>query len=129
MDGIKKSSDNLLHIINDILDLSKIESGKMEIEHIDFSIRTSLNHVKKILNHRADEKGLELFCSIKSDVMDVVMGDPVRLNQVLINLTGNAIKFTIKGKVTLSVKVVNEVLDNTKLVFTISDTGIGIPKA
>ncbi|RLD24734.1 MAG: hypothetical protein DRI54_05820, partial [Bacteroidetes bacterium] len=123
LDGIKKSSDNLLHIINDILDLSKIESGKMEIEHIDFSIRTSLNHVKKILNHRADEKGLELFCSIKSDVMDVVMGDPVRLNQVLINLTGNAIKFTEKGSVTIEV-------DNSEngIKFSIIDTGIGIPE-
>lgn len=123
LDGIKISSDNLLHIINDILDLSKIESGKMELENIDFSIRKSLNHVKKILNHRADEKGLELSYRIESDVMDVVMGDPVRLNQVLINLTGNAIKFTEKGSVSIEV---NNAENGIK--FSIIDTGIGIPE-
>ncbi len=123
LDGIQKSSDNLLHIINDILDLSKIESGKMELELIDFSIKNAIEHVKKILNHRAVEKGLELFSSIKSDVKDVVIGDPIRLNQILINLTGNAVKFTEKGSVAIEVK--NE---KNGIKFSIIDTGIGIPE-
>jgi signal transduction histidine kinase len=101
--GIKNSSDNLLYIINDILDLSKIEAGKIELEQIDFSIRDVMDQVKQTLNHKAEEKGLELVLKIDKDVPDVVIGDPVRLNQVLINLAGNAIKFTEKGSVLLVV--------------------------
>ncbi len=123
MEGIKKSSDNLLHIINDILDLSKIEAGKMELEHIDFSMHDLVEQVKQTLRHRADEKGLELIAIIKSDVPDVVMGDPARLNQVLINLAGNAIKFTEKGSV--SIEVYKE---NQEIRFAVVDTGIGIPE-
>ncbi|MFZ4704633.1 MAG: ATP-binding protein [Bacteroidales bacterium] len=123
LEGIKKSSDNLLHIINDILDLSKIEAGKMELEQIDFSITGLIDQVKQTLNHRADEKGLELITMIKSDVSDVVIGDPVRLNQVLINLTGNAIKFTEKGSVSIEVTKEKEGIR-----FAIVDTGIGIPE-
>lgn len=120
---VKKSSDNLLHIINDILDLSKIEAGKMELEQIDMSISDTVDQVKQILQHKADEKGLELFVKIDSKVQDIVLGDPVRLNQVLINLAGNAIKFTEKGSVAIEVKKA----DN-KVRFSIIDTGIGIPK-
>jgi signal transduction histidine kinase/AmiR/NasT family two-component response regulator/streptogramin lyase len=123
MEGIKKSSDNLLHIINDILDLSKIEAGKMELEQIDFSITGLIDQVKQTLNHRADEKGLELITMIKSDVSDIVIGDPVRLNQVLINLAGNAIKFTEKGSVSIEVTKEEEGVR-----FAIVDTGIGIPE-
>ena len=122
MQGIKKSSDNLLHIINDILDLSKIEAGKMELEEIDFSLSDTIDQVKQTLKHRATDKGLELVISIKSDVPDVVIGDPVRLNQVLINLTGNAIKFTEKGSVAIEV---TKVAEGVKV--AIVDTGIGIP--
>ena len=120
---IKKSSDNLLHIINDILDLSKIEAGKMELEHIDFSINDLVDQVKQTLQHRAEEKGLAFITHVKSDVSDVVMGDPARLNQVLINLAGNAIKFTEKGSVTIEVTK-----ENQGIRFAIVDTGIGIPK-
>ena len=123
MEGIKKSSDNLLHIINDILDLSKIEAGKMELEHIDFSISDLVDQVIQILRHRADEKGLELIIQINSDVPEVVMGDPIRLSQILINLAGNALKFTEKGSVALEVSK-----DNEKIRFDIIDTGIGIPE-
>ena len=123
LEGIKKSSDNLLHIINDILDLSKIEAGKMELEHIDFSIHDLVDQVKQIIRHRADEKGLELITLIKSDVPDVVMGDPVRLNQILINLAGNALKFTEKGSVSIEVSQ-----ENQGIRFAIVDTGIGIPE-
>ena len=122
MQGIKKSSDNLLHIINDILDLSKIEAGKMELEEIDFSLSDTIDQVKQTLKHRATDKGLELVTSIKSDLPDVVIGDPVRLNQVLINLTGNAIKFTEKGSVAIEV---SKVAEGVKV--AIVDTGIGIP--
>ena len=123
LERIKKSSDNLLRIINDILDLSKIEAGKMELEQIDFSLNDLVEHVKLTLKHRADEKGLELLTILDSDLPDVVIGDPTRLNQVLINLTGNAIKFTEKGSVTI------EVTKQTPSVkFAIIDTGIGIPR-
>jgi signal transduction histidine kinase/CheY-like chemotaxis protein/HPt (histidine-containing phosphotransfer) domain-containing protein len=123
MEGIKKSSDNLLHIINDILDLSKIEAGKMELEHIDFSIPDLVDQVKQILRHRADEKGLELIIQINSDVPGVVMGDPIRLSQVLINLGGNALKFTEKGSVSIEVSKEKKVIR-----FAVIDTGIGIPE-
>ena len=123
LEGIRKSSDNLLHIINDILDLSKIEAGKMELEKIDFSITDLVDQVKQTLHHRADEKGLELITITNSDVSDIVIGDPVRLNQVLMNLAGNAIKFTETGSV--SIEVTKE---NQGIRFAIADTGIGIPK-
>ncbi|MFT5858373.1 MAG: signal transduction histidine kinase/DNA-binding NarL/FixJ family response regulator [Flavobacteriaceae bacterium] len=121
--GIKKSGENLLHIINDILDLSKIEAGKMELEEIDFSLPDLLNQVKQTLSHRADEKELDLILKMKPGVDEVVLGDPVRLNQVLINLAGNAIKFTEKGSVAI---VVERIGETTK--FSIEDTGIGIPE-
>ena len=123
LERIKKSSDNLLHIINDILDLSKIEAGKMELELIDFSLTDLVEQVKLTLKHRADEKGLELITNINPDLPDVVIGDPTRLNQVLINLAGNAIKFTEKGSVTIEVT-----RENTGIKFAIIDTGIGIPQ-
>ncbi len=122
MEGIKKSSDNLLHIINDILDLSKIEAGKMELEHIDFSLNELLEQVKQTLRQRSDEKGIELITMINSGGIDIVMGDPARLNQVLINLAGNAIKFTEKGSVSIEVSK-----EYKGIRFAIVDTGIGIP--
>ena len=123
LEGIKKSSDNLLHIINDILDLSKIEAGKMELEQIDFSIAGLVDQVKQVIRHRADEKGLELITIIASDIDDVVIGDPIRLSQVLINLAGNAIKFTERGSV--SIEVIKE---TGGIRFSVNDTGIGIPE-
>jgi len=103
LEGVRKSSETLLRIINDILDLSKIEAGKMEMENIDFSLSEVLDQVKQTLQHKAEEKGLQLIVDIDSRVPDVLTGDPVRLNQVLMNLSGNAIKFTEKGSVTISV--------------------------
>jgi signal transduction histidine kinase/CheY-like chemotaxis protein/HPt (histidine-containing phosphotransfer) domain-containing protein len=125
LEGIKRSGDTLLHIINDILDLSKIEAGKMELEKIDFSLRDTLNQVKQTLNHRAEEKGLELLVNIDPGIDDVVMGDPVRLNQVLVNLAGNAIKFTEKGSVRITIVRGGS---QTALYISVSDTGIGIPQ-
>jgi len=118
---VKKSSDNLLHIINDILDLSKIEAGKMELEAIDFSLADAVDQVKNTLIHKAEEKGLELLVNIDSKINDIVLGDPVRLNQVLINLAGNAIKFTEKGSVAIELRLKNDLIR-----FSIIDTGIGI---
>ncbi len=103
LSGINQSAENLIHIINDILDVSKIEAGKIEIEQIDFSLKEVVEQVKRTLQHKADEKGIQLITSIDNAVPDVLIGDPVRLNQVLMNLCGNALKFTERGSVHLSV--------------------------
>ncbi len=123
LEGIKKSSDNLLHIINDILDLSKIEAGKMELEEIDFSLAGTLEQVKQVLSYRAEEKGLQLITYIDPAVPDVAIGDPVRLGQALLNLAGNGIKFTEQGSVSIEVKQLTEGVR-----FSVTDTGIGIPR-
>jgi signal transduction histidine kinase/DNA-binding response OmpR family regulator len=128
LQAISKSSDILLHIINDILDLSKIEAGKMELETIDFSLSETLKQVNDTLLHKADDKGLQLVCHIDKNITDVLVGDPYRLNQILINLGGNAIKFTEKGGVEIEVKKVKEEQGNISLQFRVSDTGIGIPE-
>jgi signal transduction histidine kinase/DNA-binding NarL/FixJ family response regulator/predicted negative regulator of RcsB-dependent stress response len=123
LDIIKKSSDNLLYIINDILDLSKIEAGKLDVEKIDFSIETVSKQVMQTLQHKAEEKGLELVLNLDPALPPVVLGDPVRLNQVLMNLAGNAIKFTEKGSVAIEIKQ-----SGSEIKFSIIDTGIGISK-
>ncbi|MFI5218478.1 MAG: ATP-binding protein [Bacteroidia bacterium] len=125
LEGIKNSSETLLYIINDILDLSKIEAGKIELEKIDFSIRDMAEQVKQTLHHKAEEKGLEFITDIDSKIPDVLVGDPTRLNQVLMNLAGNAIKFTEKGSVTIEIKKTS--YENV-IRFSIIDTGIGIPQ-
>ena len=129
LDGIKKSSDILLHIINDILDLSKIESGKMELEKTDFSLHQTVEQVLTTLRHKADEKGLHLLSDIDNRIPDVLIGDPVRLNQIILNLAGNAIKFTEKGSVEIRVALASGSPDSgLKIRFSVIDTGIGIPK-
>ncbi|MBI1191815.1 MAG: response regulator [Bacteroidetes bacterium] len=122
--GIKQSSDSLLVIIDDILDLSKIEAGKIELESVPFSLHELVNNVHVIMKFRAEEKGLELLKNLPED--DVwIKGDSTRLRQVLINLLGNAIKFTDKGVVTTTVQVTrNE--GRLHVHFTVSDTGVGI---
>ena len=124
---VKSSAHSLLGLINDILDFSKIEAGKLELETIDFSLRECLGGLLKPLGIRADQKGLELVADIASDVPDHLVGDPMRLRQILINLTDNAIKFTERGEVV--VKVLNQAAANgaSHLHFSITDTGIGIP--
>jgi signal transduction histidine kinase/DNA-binding response OmpR family regulator len=124
---VKSSAHSLLGLINDILDFSKIEAGKLELEAIDFSLRDCIGGMLKPLGLRADQKGLELVADIASDVPDHLVGDPMRLRQILINLTANAIKFTDRGEVVLN--VATEVASNgeSDLHFSVADTGIGIP--
>ena len=127
LETVKLSADSLLTVINDILDFSKIEAGKVDLELDDFNLRDSLEATLKTLALRADEKGLELLCEIAPSVPDVVRGDSNRLRQVVLNLVGNAIKFTDQGEVALNVQVEAEDGDDRTLHFTVSDTGIGIP--
>jgi PAS domain S-box-containing protein len=126
LETVKLSADSLLIVINDILDFSKIEAGKVELELDDFNLRDSLETSLKTLALRADEKGLELLCEIAPSVPDVVRGDSNRLRQVVINLIGNAIKFTHQGEVALNIHVEAEEGDTRVIHFTVSDTGIGI---
>ncbi|PIQ52319.1 MAG: hybrid sensor histidine kinase/response regulator [Comamonadaceae bacterium CG12_big_fil_rev_8_21_14_0_65_59_15] len=124
---VKSSADALLTIINDILDFSKIESGKLSIEVIAFSLESMLRDTMKALATRAHDKGLELLLHIAPDVPDRVMGDPGRLRQVMVNLLGNAIKFTERGEVELSVRCeASATAAATRLRFAVRDTGIGI---
>ena len=124
---IKTSADSLLLLINDILDFSKIEAGRLELQPVEFGLRESLSATLSLLALRAHQKGLELGCNILPDVPENLVGDPDRLQQVILNLVGNAIKFTDKGEVIVHIEA--EVLDTTQvcLHFKISDTGIGIP--
>jgi len=123
----KLSADALLSLINDILDYSKIEAGKLEIDAIDFNLGDSLGDTMKTLSLRAHQKGLELAYDIQPDVPDALVGDPGRLRQIIVNLVGNAIKFTEKGEVIVYVQADSRTKDDIQLHFTIADTGIGIP--
>jgi two-component system, sensor histidine kinase and response regulator len=125
---IRSSADSLLSIINDILDFSKIEAGRLHLEILDFDLRTTVEDVIDMLAIRAHNKGLELSCLISPEVPSLVCGDPGRLRQVLINLTGNAIKFTEKGEVFLQVTLEDESDRHTTVRFSVIDTGIGIPE-
>ncbi|MDQ7051787.1 MAG: PAS domain S-box protein [candidate division KSB1 bacterium] len=125
---IKKSAEALLDLINDILDLSKIEAGKLDLENIEFDLRATLDDIMETLAIRAYQKDLELACLVEPDVPRYLKGDPSRLRQILLNLLGNAIKFTSRGHVTLFVKKQEEEAQNVRLHFAIKDTGIGIPQ-
>lgn len=130
LDYLKKidaSAKALLGIINDILDFSKVEAGKMDIENVDFQLDDVINGILNILGVSAEEKGLELLVLVRSAVPNFLVGDPLRLGQVLLNLTNNAIKFTEKGEIVLSVETVEENDQWVDMRFTVRDTGIGIP--
>jgi PAS domain S-box-containing protein len=125
---VKSSAHALLGLINDILDFSKIEAGKLELESIHFSLRDCVAGMLKPLGIRADQKGLEVVADIHADVPDHLVGDSMRLRQILINLTDNAIKFTERGEVVLRVASKTITGDESELHFSVSDTGIGIPQ-
>ena len=125
---MRNSSASLLDLINDILDLSKIEAGKFEKETIPFNLRVTLEDVVETIALKASEKNLETVCLIESDVPIFLKGDPGRLRQVLINLMGNAVKFTEKGEIILRVRLEQDEKEEVVLKFDVSDTGIGIKK-
>ena len=125
---IRDSADALLTLINDLLDFSKIEARKFELDNRDFNLRDTLEDTVRLLATRAHQKELELGCHIQADLPDRVFGDPIRLRQIVINLVGNAIKFTDKGEVMLHVERQSQTESTLELHFFVSDTGIGIPK-
>ncbi len=125
---IKSSADNLLRLINDILDFSKIEAGKLDLEPIDFNLRNNLSETLKAIAVKAHEKNLELVYDVQSDVPDTLKGDPSRLRQIILNLVGNAIKFTDRGEVSLHVAIESFNENSVSLHFKVADTGMGIPE-
>jgi PAS domain S-box-containing protein len=125
---ISSSADALLGVINDILDFSKIEADKVEVEELAFDLRAMMEDTAELLAVRAHEKGLEFICRIDPEVHVFLRGDPGRLRQVLINLAGNAIKFTSRGEVVIEVKLESESEDRLTARFEVRDTGIGIPQ-
>ncbi len=124
---IKSSVNNLLVIINDILDFSKIKAGKLNIEKIDFSLKETLTGSTAIFEHRLKKKGLRLDLDMDPSIPDRLKGDPHRLNQILINLIGNAIKFTDHGQIGVTIAMQQRSDSQVTLSFAVSDTGIGIP--
>jgi two-component system, sensor histidine kinase and response regulator len=127
LETVKMSGDSLLVVINDILDFSKMEAGKIDLDVTDFNLRDCLEATLKTLALRAHEKGLELLCEVAPEVPEAVRGDSNRLRQIVVNLVGNAIKFTSEGEVALGVRALETEGEKRLLHFTVSDTGIGIP--
>src|ERR1019366_7060982 len=127
LETAKMSGEGLLALINDILDFSKIEAGKLDLEIVTFRLRDSLAQTVKTLKRPAQEKGLDLNLQVDPQVVDLVAGDPVRLRQIVVNLVGNALKFTNSGGVTLSVRQEFQDAEHVTLRFSVKDTGIGIP--
>jgi signal transduction histidine kinase/CheY-like chemotaxis protein len=123
---LKFSAENLMALINDILDFSKIDAGKITFEDADFDLRDKINSVIQVIKVKADEKGVKVMSNIDPTLPEFLIGDPTRLNQILFNLAGNAVKFTEKGHVTIKVEVKGKSSTECALVFKIIDTGIGI---
>jgi signal transduction histidine kinase/DNA-binding response OmpR family regulator len=123
---VRFSAESLLTVINDILDFSKIEAGKLDLESIPFGLRENLGETTRVLSFRAHQKGLELIYEVQPDIPEALLGDPGRIRQIIINLVGNAIKFTEHGEVFISVKQTGETRHSITLHFAIKDTGVGI---
>ncbi|MCF8405702.1 MAG: response regulator [Bacteroidales bacterium] len=128
LDIIKSSSDHLVHIINDILDFSKLESGKMNLEPVHFNVKSLLTTVELLFHSQAKEKSIDFKILQGENLPEVLFGDPVRLRQVLINLIGNALKFTSKGSVICEIDFTNNKSGTGDLTVKVSDSGIGIPR-
>jgi signal transduction histidine kinase/CheY-like chemotaxis protein len=127
LETAKMSADSLLAVINDVLDFSKIEAGKLDLDPICFNLQDSLEEAVKTLALRAHQKGLELICNVAPDVPEYVIGDSIRIRQVILNLLGNAIKFTQQGEVELETRLESQDSEGLLLHFIVRDTGIGIP--
>jgi len=126
LNTVKMSADSLLTVINDVLDFSKIEAGKLDLEQVTFNVYDNLEESVKALALRAHEKHLELTCEVSEEVPEFVIGDPVRLRQIILNLVGNAIKFTHQGEVEVEARLESRQGDDLWLHFIVRDTGIGI---
>ncbi|WP_177247060.1 response regulator [Marinospirillum alkaliphilum] len=124
---VRNSAESLLGILNDILDFSKIEANKLLLETVSFNLPQTVAETLKTLSSKAHEKGLEVICDLSPEVPEQVLGDPTRLRQVLINLVGNAIKFTEKGDITITLDVEQKHQQHATLMFSVKDSGIGIP--
>jgi two-component system sensor histidine kinase/response regulator len=125
---VKRSGEHLLVIINDILDFSKVEAGKMTVEYINFNLRELLDDIDHVFSPQAGAKGIALDFDIAHEIPLAICGDPNRLRQVIVNLLGNAIKFTDKGRITVKVQVTNEDAQSARLRFEVHDTGIGVAR-
>jgi len=128
LNNAQKSADSLLDIINNILDFSKIEAGKLSLDIMDFNLRLTVEGVGEILAPQASEKRLELSCFVHHDVPSLLRGDSGRIRQILLNLGANAIKFTEKGEVIIRAELIKETADTAYILFSVTDTGMGIPK-
>ncbi len=126
-DIIKSGSESLLHLINDILDFSKIEAGKLSLENMDFNLRNMFEDFAVMMAPQAQEKGLDFVAFIAPDIPLSLNGDPARLRQILLNLTGNAVKFTAKGEISVTASLLSETDSSAKIRFSVKDSGIGIP--
>ena len=129
LNKIRQSGEHLLGIINDILDFSKIESGKMEIEAIPFDMDHVIENVVNLIAEKADNKGLELLCQIDPNMPKILIGDPLRIGQILVNYANNSVKFTPSGEVSLSIQVRDANADSVLIEFRVSDSGIGLTEA
>jgi signal transduction histidine kinase len=127
LEMVKTSADSLLGLLNDILDFSKVDAGKMELTQADFHFGADLNDILKVMHFRGAQKHLEVSWQLDPHIPDTLVGDSLRLRQVLINLLGNAIKFTEVGSVRLQVARQEETADHVLLHFQVQDTGVGIP--
>jgi signal transduction histidine kinase/CheY-like chemotaxis protein len=128
LNTVKSSADSMLSVINDILDFSKIEAGRLELDPVSFNIRDLVEETVRALALRAHEKGLEVICDVLPEVPEYVVGDVTRIRQVMVNLIGNAVKFTQQGEVELEVTLQSQSADRLHLQFLVRDTGIGIPQ-
>ena len=124
----RTSADSLLRVINDILDFSKIEAGKLELDSTDFDLHRSLEESVQSFALQAHEKGIELACDVRPEVPEMIHGDPTRLRQVVVNLIGNALKFTERGEVVVHLEAEERQEDRIRLHFVVADTGVGIPQ-
>lgn len=128
LETVEKSAHSLLDLINDILDISKMESGKLTIDNMDFNLRMTVEGVSETIGLQAQEKELEMVCLVHHEVPSLLRGDPARIRQVLLNMCSNAIKFTRKGEIVVWVELQEEETEKIKVKFSVSDTGTGIPE-